>query len=67
MSLNVLNFWPRYTWKVIIKKFMVELMKAINSTITDLIRRDLADARKSYEVLHHTAASIKLYILTYAL
>ena len=47
MSLNVLNFWPRYTWKVIIKKFMVELMKAINTTITDVIRRDLAHARKS--------------------
>ena len=44
------------------------LMKVlINITITDLIRRYLASGRKSCQVLHHTAASIKLYIPTYSL
>ena len=35
--------------------------------ITNLIRRDIARARRSCSVLHHTAASIKLYTLTYSL
>ena len=43
---------------------MGELMKSTN---TNLIKRDLARVRKSCSVLHHTAASIKLYVLTYLL
>ena len=40
-------------------------MKSINTLITNLIKRDLARVKK--KLLHHTAASIKLYILTYSL
>ena len=39
-------------------------MKSINTLITNIIMHDLARVRKSCEVLHHTAASSKLYILT---
>ena len=39
---------------------MGELIKSI---ITNLIKRDIARIRKS----HHTAASIKLHVLTYLL
>ena len=48
---------------------MGELMKSINTMITNLIKHDLARVRKScyIVVLHPTAASIKLYILTYSL
>ena len=45
-------------------------MKSINTLITNLlkvIKHDLARVRKSCSVLHHTAALIKLYVLTYLL
>ena len=41
-------------------EFMVELMKVINTFITNLIRRNLASARKSCQMLHHIAVSIKV-------
>ena len=46
---------------------MTKLIKFINTSFTNLIRRDLARERKICEMLHHAAASIKLSILTYLL
>ena len=42
-------------------------MKSINTLITNLLKSDLARVRKSCQVLHHTAALIKLHILTNSL
>ena len=46
---------------------MTKLMKSINTSFTNLIRRELACERKICKVLHHGAALIKLFILTYLL
>ena len=45
----------------------IELMKSVNTLITNLIKHDWARVRKIYYVLYHTAASIKVYRVTYAL
>ena len=50
----------------LLKKCM-ELMISINTSFTNLVRRDLARERKICFVLHHAKVSIKLYILTYLL
>ena len=42
-------------------------MKSVNTLITNLIKHDWARVRKIYDVLYHTAASIKVYRVTYAL
>ena len=44
----------------------MELMKSINTSFTNLIRRDLARERKIWKMLHHAAVSIKyIYWLTF--
>ena len=49
-----------------LEKCITELMKSSHASILNLIRRNLASAEKNCLVLYHTAASIKLYILTYS-
>ena len=49
-----------------LEKCITELMKSSHASILNLIRRNLAIAEKNCLVLYHTAASIKLYILTYS-
>ena len=60
MPEDVLNFLL-FIINLLSKKCMAELMKSINTSFTNLIRRDLACERKK---LHHAAASIKLPVLT---
>ena len=63
MRQNLLNLLL-YIINLLSKKCMMESMKSINTLFTNLIRHDLACAKKICEVLQHAAASIKLYILT---
>ena len=63
---NLLN-WLLFIINLLSKKCMIELMKSINNSFTNVIRHDLVRVRKIYKLLHHSAASIKLYILTYLL
>ena len=43
----------------------ISMMKSPNPFTTNLIMRDLARVRKICQVFYHTAAPIKLQILTY--
>ena len=47
LLLFIINFQPRYSWNVLIKKCVRELMKSINTLISNLIKCDLARVRKS--------------------
>ena len=50
---------------LLLKKSMTELIKSINSLISNLIGPDLERVRKFCEALHHAAASFKLYTFSF--